>query len=221
MFGRTKSRPRAPIAARRLLTAGACAGCLAEATAGDALLASLVGEAVTDPDARDELRVSHGWCPPHLERAIRIATADGGRSAIAILYADVLRTLDGRGVTSPSAHPVCGVCAYVVDVLPHAMTDLSLALGRGEYAAELATGGPLCLTHTAAVSSLPKSAGRDLLLARAMTELQAIATDLQGFADRQDHRSTDRTDHGSIDRLLQFVGGTDITSPGNRARPTR
>jgi hypothetical protein len=221
MFGRAKVRARAPIAVGRLLRPGACAGCLAEAAAGDALLSSLVGEAVTDPDARDELRATHGWCAAHLERAVRIATGDGGRSAIAILYADVLRTLDDRGVTSPAAHPVCGVCAYVVDVLPHALRDLALSLERGELAAELARAGPLCLTHTATVATLPRSRGRDLLLAQGLEELRAVAAALQDFADRQDHRSTDRADHGSIDRLLAYVRGTEPTTGANRARPRR
>jgi len=218
VFGRPKVRARVPIAVGRLLRPGVCAGCLAEAAAGDALLTSLVGEAVTDPDARDELRATHGWCAAHLERAVRIATGDGGRSAIAILYADVLRTLGDRGV---AAHPVCGVCSYVVEVLPHALGDLTLALGRGELAAELTQAGALCLTHTATVSALPRSGGRDLLLARGLDELRAVSAGLQDFADRQDHRSTDRTDHGSIDRLLVFVRGTDPTVAGNRARRSR
>jgi hypothetical protein len=184
-------------------------------------LASLVGEAVTDPDARDELRATHGWCAAHLERAVRMATADGGRSSIAILYADVLRTLDDRGPTWPSPHPVCGVCTYVVDVLPHALTDLSLALGRGENLDELASSGALCLTHTGSVAGLPKSGGRDLLLAHGLAELRVIAAALQDFADRQDHRSTDRTDHGSVDRLLAFVRGSEPTTATNRARRSR
>ena len=221
MFRRSRARPRTPVAARRLLTAGYCAGCLAEAAAAEALLTSLVGEAVTDPDARDELRASHGWCAAHLERAVRIATADGGRSSIAILYADVLRTLNDRGATWPSPHPVCGVCVYVVEVLPHALTDLLLAVGRGEHLDELAVSGPLCLTHTAAVAGLPKSSGRDLLLEQGLAELRSVAAALQDFADRQDHRSTDRTDHGSVERLLSFVRGNEPTTTTNRARRTR
>ena len=221
MFRRSRARPRTPIVARRLLKPGSCAGCLAEAAAAEALLTSLVGEAVTDPDARDELRASHGWCAAHLERAVRIATADGGRSSVAILYADVLRTLDDRGTTWPSPHPICGVCTYVVDVLPHALTDLSLALARGEHLGELNGAGALCLTHTASVASLPTSRGRDLLLERGLAELRAIAAALQDFADRQDHRSTDRTDHGSVERLLTFVRGNEPTTTSNRARRSR
>ena len=218
MFGRRRQPPRAPIAAARLLRPRACAGCLAESTAADALLAMLVGEAVTDPDARDELRATHGWCASHLERAVRIATADGGRSSIAILYADILRTLDIRGARWPTPHPVCGVCAYVVETLPPALTELSLALTRGEHADAFPASGPLCLTHTAAVAALPRSVGRDMLLAHGMAELRATAADLQDFADRQDHRSSDRTDHGSIERLLTFVRGSDGGSTANRAR---
>ncbi|MCU1677565.1 MAG: hypothetical protein JWM93_2323 [Frankiales bacterium] len=221
MFRRTKSHPRAPITARSLLRPDACAGCLAERAAADALLTSLVTDAVTDPDARDDLRASHGWCSAHLERAVRIASADGGRSSVAILYADVLRHLDANGLARPSAHPVCGVCAHVVEVLPYALRDLIIAVERGDVADALAGSAPLCLTHTAAVAGMPKAAGRDALLASGLRELRAVAVALQDFADRQDHRSTDRADRGSIERLLAFVRGAEPATGANQARPRR
>ena len=66
-----------------------------------------------------------------------------------------------------------------------------------------------------------RSAGRDTLLASGLDELREVAAALQDFADRQDHRSTDRVDRGSIDRLLAFVRGSEPTVTHNRARRTR
>lgn len=172
-------------------------------------LDAILYDCVTDPDIRDVLRASQGYCHTH---GWQLSTVGRGYLlGISILYDDVLdvvgndirklkpgsarghpltRLFSGKQA-APDSRPRCPACLVVEEVEAMALKLLCQGLsGRDDGMVEaLNASDGLCLQHLrqAFTSFADRTAG-DMLLASAQQRIDAIRAGLQEFIRKNDHR---------------------------------
>jgi hypothetical protein len=171
-------------------TAG-CAVCAIAARTVRRYLESLSWELVNDPDSRQRLRDSMGFCAAHARELGTVA----GPAAVAILYEDLLRAFERELDAAPprrfwgrQSAPACPACAAERE-----QEELTLAV-LADWIAEpvlaeafRASPGP-CRPHTLALLRRLPAPERRRVAGEERERLRALQAELAEVVRKHDHR---------------------------------
>jgi hypothetical protein len=199
-------------------------------------LEGLLAEHVTDPETRERLTRSWGFCGWH---AALTREVDSAALGTAIVYEPLLarirshleaarEALAGRParaawwarwrgrprpalVQTRAERPRCPACVVLGPAEAGYLHVVLQAMGEADFARSYAGSGGLCLPHlTLALARFPDHPGLVPVLARAGDRVDELARALRGFIDKHDHRSsvafTD-VEAGAWTSALSFVAG--------------
>ena len=181
-------------------------------------LGALMYELVNDPDSRDRIRESLGFCNPH---AYHLLTMTGSALGIGIIFRDVVNTvikpLEGAAYTPPRGAPLqrvaealnrqrpaagseavvqaltpqkpCPVCVQQEKMDALALAALVEGLGDEQLQAALRASAGLCLPHLrGALQAVRSPAAFDTLVSIARERCQALRAELDEFIRKNDYR---------------------------------
>ena len=178
-------------------------------------LGSLLYENVNDPDIRERLRRSLGWCAQH---ASLLPGADQSPAlGVAIITQDLvhlcLSTLSNkhpeRGLTPTDACPACQYEAEVEDLLGW---NVAAHLDRRELREALQASDGICVPHVRAIlPRLGDKEARSFLLSLTRQKLQALDDRLGMLIRHHDYRFNqdpmDEEERDSWMRALRMLSG--------------
>jgi hypothetical protein len=202
-----------------------CPVCVVRRSAAASYLQSLLGEGVTDPQTRGELRQARGFCRAHTHALLETDRAEsGGALGAAILLEAALgwrldeveavrdarrKATRRRAAASP---PACPVCAHVEQAAVRAGRDIVGWLSDEAWHAELA-GAALCIDDLLLVCEA--GAGSDELETLLEGQIQAMSQIRQLVDSYIHHSSQDRRqlqtdeERQAVERAARLLGGDD------------
>lgn len=230
---------------REALASGGCPVCRLVTHAVQRFLDNFLYERVNDPEIREELRASWGFCPHH---AWALPAQRNPVLGVAIVYRDLVGTLRERlddvlrsrtrrrRATEAAVHLAlrpaapCPAClhrqrmeeVYVASLLEHSADP--------EVRQALAGPAPLCLPHLIVAASVARSAEQLTRLLedqrQALARLEADLSELVRKHDYRFRREGLTPDQGvSWTRALEVLSGRDPNevraAPDVRPRPIR
>ena len=181
-------------------------------------LSALMYELVTDPDSRDTIRASLGFCNPH---AYHLLTMTGSALGTGIIYRDLVNTiikqLEAGAFSPPRGAPLhrvaealnrqrpaaaseamvqaltpqtpCPVCVQQEKMDTIALTAMVDGLGDEALQAALRASSGLCLPHLRrALQAVRGPAAFDTLLNIARDRYTALRAELDEFIRKNDYR---------------------------------
>lgn len=230
---------------REALASGGCPVCRLVTHAVQRFLDNFLYERVNDPEMRDELRASWGFCPEH---AWALPAQRNPVLGVAIVYRDLvgalrdrldaaLRSRPGRRRAAESAlHLLLGPVAPCPACLHRQRMEEVYVASLLEHSADphvrqaLAGPAPLCLHHLVLAASLAKSAEQlKRLLEDQRQALARLEADLSELVRKHDYRFRHEgltLEQGvSWTRALEVLAGRDPNeiraAPDVRPRPIR
>lgn len=185
-----------------------CPLCRLAENSVDAYLRALMYELVTDPEARDQIRDTLGFCNPH---AHRLLTFTGSALGIGIIYRDVVNTvieqLEAVRFLPPHGPPFrraaageaalqalsprkpCAVCDQQEKMELLALRAMVDGLGDEQLQAALRASAGLCLPHLRrALGAVRSPAAFDTLVAISRDRYAALRSELDEYIRKNDYR---------------------------------
>lgn len=185
-----------------------CPLCRLSEKSVDAYLRALMYELVTDPDARDQIRETLGFCNAH---AHHLLTLTGSALGIGIIYRDVVNTvvrqleavkyapprspLFSRGESGAASvqallpRQACAVCGQQAKMDALALRALVEGSGDEALQAALRHSAGLCLPHLRqALQAAHRPAAFEALTAISRECYSALRAELDEFIRKNDYR---------------------------------
>ena len=185
-----------------------CPLCRLAENSVDAYLRALMYELVTDPEARDQIRETLGFCNPH---AHRLLTLTGSALGIGIIYRDVVNTVieqlaavrfapprgilfrrAGAGEAVPQAlspRRPCAVCDQQEKMESLALRVMIEGLREERLQAALRASAGICLPHLRrALGAVRNPADFETLVAISRDRYAALRAELDEFIRKNDYR---------------------------------
>jgi hypothetical protein len=169
---------------RDALAEPGCPLCRRVARAVDRYLRALLYESVNDPEVREGLRASQGFCRQHAWQVQRRASP----LSIAILWRDLLSQ---ELAPEPSANRrarLCPACAVAAEAERGHLAALAEHLEAGSLRDEFAASAGLCLPHLRAALRAAKAGAREFLLAAESEKIAALREQLSEIIRKHDYR---------------------------------
>ncbi len=181
---------------REALRRGGCPVCRVASASARRYLWGFLYEQVNDPEVRDTLRRSRGFCRHHAWMLTQFYDTLG----VSIVHHHLVRDLaqDLRAVAggarglrprAPARTQPCPACRVVRQSEQNALEALVQRLDDEQVRAGLAGDAPLCLPHLlAAWDRVPDAAALRRLAALQVSALEALGRQLEEFIRKQDYR---------------------------------
>jgi hypothetical protein len=163
-----------------------CAVCGRGAASGTRYLEAFRDEFVTDPDVRERLRASFGFCEPHAREFART----GGPLVVAILYEDLARRAD-RELESGSRsrkRASCPACEAAHQQERRSLEVLADFAADPELAEAYRASAGLCREHLLELVRRIPAAERERVVAEERERLQGLMAELAEVQRKHDHR---------------------------------
>jgi hypothetical protein len=188
-FGRSRKPPSKHLAYFELLEQMAvpgCAVCGRGARSGTKYLEAFRDEFVTDPDVRERLRESVGFCEAHARELDRI----GGPLAVAILYEDLARRLDRELDGSAKSRPrtQCPACVAARQQEVRCVEVLSDFIADPDLADAYRASAGLCREHLLELLRRVPHPERARIETEERSRLQRLMEELAEVQRKHDHR---------------------------------
>lgn len=206
-----------------------CAVCRLAARGVSGLLSSISNEGgLTDPEVRDRIRASHGFCNEHAHQWLREQHLLG----TALLYEDIVDHLAtelstmrfqkrgrlgnpfvGRehGTTALAPHQECAACRALADGEQRAIAAMLSGLMAEEFRQAYARSGGLCVPHLRiALAEAPDEHLFTTLVDLAVARHRALAEQLREIIRRHDYRYTNEPsgeERGAATRAVRHTVG--------------
>jgi hypothetical protein len=158
-----------------------CPACRLAARAERRFLETLFYEQVTDPEMRERLRRSSGFCGQHTAMVLRLGDALG----CSIIYADLLdeasKTLKGGDADR------CPACRVGANAVTRALSALVTHVSEEDVLAAYRASDGLCLRHLGELTGR-SAAGAKALEAIERERLSRLAEECREFVAKSDYR---------------------------------
>jgi hypothetical protein len=201
-----------------------CPVCVVRRAASASYLKSLLGEGVTDPQTRAELRAAGGFCPPHVHALLGTDRAESGAplGAAILLEAALGWRLDELSAAREERRPArrrrraaalspdCPVCAHVDESVERASRDIAGWLADEAWRERLASAA-FCIDDLLLVARA--AGGADELAPVLDRQLERMG-EIRRLVDRYVHHSSQDRRHlqtdaerRAVERAARLLGG--------------
>jgi len=152
-------------------------------------LDGLLYEQVNDPEVREELQGSWGFCAKHAARVVEFGDGLG----LGIIYRDLLASLAEKLKNWKEKHltaeKLCPACRVQHDIEKRAAELFQSHFHDEEFQSALSASAPLCLPHLVGVlAHLSDESHQERLLEIQQTKAEKLRHELSEFIRKHDYR---------------------------------
>jgi hypothetical protein len=165
-------------------------------------------ESVTDPDTRQQLTDSRGFCAEHVKDVIQ----NGNLLGASIIYADVVEATITDLKKKKQLHPSkpCPACTLAKQDEGYHLKLLVTHLEEQELREIYLRSQGLCSTHLKQACKIASSGVRQFILTAEIDKLEHLREQLTKAASKMDYRNTEvmGDERDAWIRAIQKIGGS-------------